>query len=348
MKTRILIVALGLFGSYSFGQFTPDNAPQIGESKTMYVIDSLASNFTEITGDDVVWDYSEVTGYDSETREVRVIDPADTSNGGVYSSSTKAFEMEDFFMSYMTESEDERRGQGFVFNAELLDIGAVSAKFNEDEVLMTYPFEFGDEISGDFTGTVTLFLGAEATLPLEGLSSIKVDGKGVLKIGETSIENVVRYAMRDTMYVYLGEDIENSGRVLITRTQFEYYNHEISKLPLFIHTQVSFEEELEEGVGMSFAVVLSSVDPATSSITENDMELITVYPNPATTEVSVSLPSTVQKVSVQVLDAQGKVVLENEVNEVSNKINISNLSRGTYTLQLRSEFGTITQSILKL
>lgn len=72
-----------------------------------------------------------------------------------------------------------------------------------------------------------------------------------------------------------------------------------------------------------------------------------IYPNPATALVTIQMQKPLER-SLQVLisDASGKVLLRNNFPQKSNavKINLANLSQGTYLLQLVEADGSIQSS----
>ena len=84
-------------------------------------------------------------------------------------------------------------------------------------------------------------------------------------------------------------------------------------------------------------------------ITEVEEEAIKLWPNPATEELSVSLPY--HTATLTVLDALGRTMLREDYPNLMGgtaKINLSSLPSGHYTLQIRTSHGTYNQQIIKL
>ena len=345
MKKGLLVFASLFVGASLNAQFTQDNLPTVGSSQEMVVIDSTITNYAEIFGEGVVWDYSQAVASDTLFTTLSMLNAADTSNNGMFALSEVAYDIEGFFMSYMTSDENGKKGQGFIFNGDPLgDLGDVVAKYSDEtnSLLGNYPFDFGDFVTSEFEGTVGLDFAPEP-LPLEGVSMVKVDGKGTLKLFENEIENVLRYAIIDTMFVYLSED-DPTARVLITRSQYEYFKHEVSNFPLFSHTKVTFEEEMEAGLYGEFSVVLAYQGPVVS-ITKNELELTTLYPNPATDMLNISLPSSVESAQVTFTDALGRVVMTADVQGTTN-VNVASLQKGTYFVRIAAENTFTTKAVI--
>ena len=79
-------------------------------------------------------------------------------------------------------------------------------------------------------------------------------------------------------------------------------------------------------------------------VNDNLAELISLYPSPATTELTLRSPASIQIDAVTVFDVLGKqvpVLLNGE------KINVSNLQSGVYLIQIDTNKGVLTQKFVK-
>jgi len=65
-------------------------------------------------------------------------------------------------------------------------------------------------------------------------------------------------------------------------------------------------------------------------------DLFTVYPNPASTEISVQLPNTVQEASISIYTSVGQLLQQSTVNAASSSVSIAQLPAGIYFYQIRS------------
>jgi hypothetical protein len=73
-------------------------------------------------------------------------------------------------------------------------------------------------------------------------------------------------------------------------------------------------------------------------------EYVSIYPNPASDVLNVQLPNTVEIISANLYDVLGK---DTNLQLVNGTINTSNLSRGVYILNLKTDIGSVTQKIVK-
>ena len=68
-----------------------------------------------------------------------------------------------------------------------------------------------------------------------------------------------------------------------------------------------------------------------ASVAEVSQRKIQVFPNPASTELALTLPD--QKGRIQIADMEGRIVLDQTTNSVTERISISQLSVGLYSIQ---------------
>ncbi|PQB03781.1 hypothetical protein BST85_01830 [Aureitalea marina] len=74
------------------------------------------------------------------------------------------------------------------------------------------------------------------------------------------------------------------------------------------------------------------------------LEQISIFPNPATDILNVRTPASVEINNAVIYDVLGKA---SSVQVVNGQINVSNLSRGVYILNLDTNMGTLTEKIVK-
>jgi uncharacterized protein (TIGR02145 family) len=75
-------------------------------------------------------------------------------------------------------------------------------------------------------------------------------------------------------------------------------------------------------------------------------DLIRIYPNPATSKVSIEHNSN-QDLKLQVFNMAGQYILQNELDDKSTEIDIRSLSRGIYVIQIAGEDLTIQKKLIK-
>jgi hypothetical protein len=334
MKKHLLFASLFL-STAAMAQFTQSNEPVNPSSTLMYVLDSIAPNYAGTVGTGVTWDYSNVAGVSGQTKTVEVLDPSATAQGANFTTSTKALQIPSFLTSYFTSSSSSRNSQGFSFVEPTF--GVVNANLTDDELLMNYPFALGNVINDVVSGTVTASLG---TFPCAGVSSATVDGIGTLKLNSTTtLNNVTRYRLADSLNADAGFPI---GVVTLKRIQYEYYDFTTSNLPVFIHTSLSITIG---GSPQALSLVMSSVAPDNFlSVASEELENVTIYPNPATTNITLAgLPS---NGTIQLIDNQGKTIQTIASTAGTQSIDLVNVTPGAYILSIVTENGTATQHIV--
>ena len=78
----------------------------------------------------------------------------------------------------------------------------------------------------------------------------------------------------------------------------------------------------------------------------NYKDKIDIYPNPVTDRIYINY-FTSQNLKMHVYNSVGQCVLQRELNNQTNEIDISSLTRGIYILKLTSSNGTIEKKIIK-
>ncbi|WBV53147.1 M28 family peptidase [Chryseobacterium gambrini] len=88
------------------------------------------------------------------------------------------------------------------------------------------------------------------------------------------------------------------------------------------------------GALQHFAVASASLLKTEELLSNNPLELIKIYPNPAKDFLNVELPKDVKNFSLEISDMNGRLVL-NKQNET--KVNVSGLTNGTYIATIKTK-----------
>lgn len=81
-------------------------------------------------------------------------------------------------------------------------------------------------------------------------------------------------------------------------------------------------------------------------IQENEIDGLTIYPNPAGDFLSVEMDQTFKKGKIEVLNTLGQVVLTNSIEAgTANRLNTSALKSGTYLIKVTSDDKTSTRKV---
>jgi hypothetical protein len=91
------------------------------------------------------------------------------------------------------------------------------------------------------------------------------------------------------------------------------------------------------------------VQTQNSSISEiMDSYAVQVYPNPARDLVTISVPKINEELNLSILDAYGKVVYQENLNDLNEvKVKTSQFSSGIYTIQLKSASFSVNKRFIK-
>ena len=80
---------------------------------------------------------------------------------------------------------------------------------------------------------------------------------------------------------------------------------------------------------------------------DSDLQAISMFPNPTTNLITISSPL-LNISSAKVYDIRGRKVSEvNFRNQISYKIDLSNMEPAVYFIDITTEIGTITKRVIK-
>ena len=86
-----------------------------------------------------------------------------------------------------------------------------------------------------------------------------------------------------------------------------------------------------------------------TSINESDIQNIEIYPNPSSGMFTIEFRSIIEKKSnISILNSIGNVVFSEElmIGESSKDIDLSELSKGIYLIELQTELGFYKKKII--
>ena len=108
--------------------------------------------------------------------------------------------------------------------------------------------------------------------------------------------------------------------------------------------------EVSPDIDLFDSTIICNPTNSVNNISKNP-SLFTVYPNPATTELTIELTTQeIENASMFLLDLSGKIV-RNQTTTVSgtstSTMDISSLSAGVYVLKITTANGSITKKVVK-
>jgi len=322
MKRIFLPLLLIPFGVFSQA-FDQNNEPTIGALSSLHLCDSNANVLANTNGNNATWDFSQIAGIFGVTKDVQMLDASLDPNFASFAGATKLYDIGGNFQTFFSSDANGRVSQGFVFNE--VSLGAVVASWSTDqENLMTYPFNFGNNITDIFSGTVTTT--ATGTIPATGSSMAAVDGTGTLLLpGGNTYSNVSRYHLKDSAVATVF-----GTNVAFVREVFEYYDFTVSNLPIFITMSVDVNSPL---IVNSSTIILSKDQPTTFvGINENSTDSFVLYPNPSNGLIQFS--KDLNGASYRVLDAAGRTIQSGTAN---SSLDVTKLQSGVYFLSVNNQ-----------
>ena len=186
-----------------------------------------------------------------------------------------------------------------------------------------------------------------------------VDGGVAFNLRPDSLTGLYKYSPvgTDTASVDIRLSYWNGTRVQIAQARFEKTTAAAS----YARFSVPFVYALPNTPDTIVIVLMSSSGAATTANTNStayydDLDLvyngtgvneqsanssISVYPNPTSSAITFS--TEMQKFTVKVLDAAGRIILNEESDASSYRMNVSNLSSGIYFYELTTSNAAQTQ-----
>ena len=345
MKTHLLFTALLFSAASQAQQLDASNEPAVGATQMMYLLDTLTDAYPNITGTGVTWDYSNIVGMNMETRTIEILDASTTAFASSFPTSTKVMSIQGSIANYFSSSASERVSQGFVYEEPAF--GTVLATFDTDnETSVQYPFTNGNYFTDNFAGSLAFdFNGIPQNPTATGVANVAIDGQGTLLLpNSTSISNVIRYKMVDTVFTqvnFIGVmDIE------FVRTQYEYYDLATSNLPVFIHTVVAISLAGGGTPLMSQTNVVSAYAPIYNlGINDAKSTEFSVYPNPSEGIVTFK-GEFAADAKATIFDQTGRVVYTVASLTNGTTIDLSSLNKGIYLVGLTNNGVESTQTVV--
>ena len=329
-RTIFSIGVLALSALSTFAQtWDFSNEPQVNSTATRYLVDTTSASFSELAGLNQIWDFSMLGGYLDNEREISVTDASpfvDIFPDASYMQFIPGF----MNIAYNYDANEDKMAHGYEF--ELPDFGIVQFIFDNRQKMLQFPLAFGQSFEDNFAGTLVLM---DEPNPAEGTSLVKADGSGTLKLAnDINYSDVLRIHTQDTIYAEItltGLPFPTSATIV--RQQFDYVKPGTSEYPLFTHATLKIINPLIGTVKIS--VVLSSENP-TFFVGNEHLELsgVSVYPNPSSEEISLSLPMENDHAEVIITNITGSKVFtsENYINKA--KIDLSSEPAGVYFVEV--------------
>jgi hypothetical protein len=102
--------------------------------------------------------------------------------------------------------------------------------------------------------------------------------------------------------------------------------------------------DLAVAFGLPNSFVMNVTGDVVLGTDDNLASQVSIFPNPATTRINIDVPANIEILSVALYDIVGK---NTGAILVNGSMDVSNLSRGVYILNVKTDQGTLTQKVIK-
>lgn len=137
---------------------------------------------------------------------------------------------------------------------------------------------------------------------------------------------------------------ENKGDVITGFYETERSNNEHSGNDTYANIDPVYVFNVGKaavGALQHFAVATSVL--GTSESSQNKLEFIKIYPNPAKNILNLEIPSEIKKFSFEIKDMNGRLISTHENETI---INVSKFSSGVYLCTVKSDGETVTKKVI--
>lgn len=171
----------------------------------------------------------------------------------------------------------------------------------------------------------------------EGITVNPDNGNFMMCEGET-VENVINEFFVNVQWYKDGQPIEGATQNNYTITEPGSYYATASPSICVNFTNSTATQP-----------IVAALDPECALNVNNPAgnNNITLYPNPATSVINISLPSNTAINHYDVIDITGKTLLSGEVSSASATVNISSLAQGSYIVKLTGANTQVTKMVIK-
>src|SRR3989338_605048 len=355
-----LLLAVGMIPVVSFGQITLNdtNFAEAGDQLVMSTTLDLSLDYMS-TGANYTWDFSGLTPMSQRFTDYKYISDASFLSNLLFGPVAAVNYQASYFapttdlpldqitsvlpitiddISLFSKSSPtalKMVGYEFVISGQ-----GVPAKSDTIETRYEFPLEYGDNYTSRGYTDLDLNPIYDAKWIQHRYKGSTVDGWGVittpygtfdaLRIHHRVLENDSIYISLDTIGFWVGLDVpeaheyewravEEKEAILRVRTSVILGSEQI--------TSIEYRDELN-GLGLNEAVLTFSL-----------------FPNPATDELTVLSPEAVKQISI--LNQQGQIVKSLESEGASPVINVSDLDAGIYHLVVTTASGKATKLFAK-
>jgi hypothetical protein len=222
---------------------------------------------------------------------------------------------------------------------------------------MTFFGDYSGKIDVNNTTVTVTLIGPSTSWLGIGFNATTMDdiGEDVVifdgtNITDRSFNGIGTTPPTDTQNWSLSSNTVNTGvrTVVMTRarvaSETSDYTFPISAQPLnIIYARRTGSTTIGYHGSGNCGILTANLSLGTEDFLKDNLK---VYPNPSKEFFVLELPENVVRGEVKIYDTLGKVIQKQEISNVDNKLNVSTLTKGTYMMVLRTEFGNASRTLI--
>ena len=246
---------------------------------------------------------------------------------------------------------------GFIAHNFINDIGS---RFPNSELVMKFPFTFMSTATDSTFRTVSNIIYYPNIFEIYEYNtkkSIIADGWGNINISGVLHTNVLRIKILDSVTTtrYLWSSLPNfpdSFRNVTKSINCSYlwYDGFNRQFLMGIYGKQDSSSIFHSSYLKITNVGIPSLSFSTfNNIPQNNIYQLSLYPNPATNTLTLTLSQLqqLQNATVSIYDIQGEQLLHQNITEMQTQINISSFAKGIYIVKLQTDKETLQSKFVK-
>lgn len=308
----------------------PENAPAIGDVTQIQFVSPTGLS-TDPVGENVTWDFSQLTNLHGAT--IEAIDPADAPYGSLYPQANIALKMNDSTYSYCLIDET-----GFFYlGAQMMQSGnPIIMVYSDSRRYLRYPFDYLDTENDPYKGVSNA---PPMEIRVLGDSEIGADSYGTVILPYGTYHDVIRLTTLDVEIDSIFVMTQFIDVVEVTRMQFHWY-WQYSTSPLFSI------EILSAGSGPADTVAYYATTGAfINDQIHGSISQLNIFPNPADDHVVINFnTSKNNSATISIVNQIGQLIISKDLpassqGNFSENIDISTLPSGIYFANVKCSCG---------
>lgn len=315
------------------------NEPAPGDTEKNFGLDTSAYSSglpISVTGSNVVWDFSNVTGFEPIITN-NYLSAASVSSSANYPGCNLVQESGGLYTYLKSTTSPNSQTELLALN-----ISSVSLTFTNSAIIAKYPVPYGSSFTDNLAGTFNFSISGTFT----GSITTTADGIGTLHLplGNT-LTNVLRVKSVQTLTLSAAL-IAGFPATTIARMQQSIYNYYApqSKFPVISVNYSKITITITNSVTVT-ASASGNTNYFIVDLEENilNKEDVLLFPNPTENNLNIGLTEPIVLRSAKLYNQLGEQVL----TSTSNSLQVSNLPAGVYIAEIITDKGLIRKKVIK-